>query len=136
MGQGTQPLGTSVSLFINWGEIYLPCRDGMRLKQIAHGKDHARWLFGAPAQNDGFVSSQCWMSALGLGWGQRDSEDLHPWPQEQPLQPRWHCIHGGWLPQAPRTARRTRGSQPGHRLPLPFPSPFSFLLHCSLALFC
>lgn len=45
--------------FINWGEFYSHHRDGMRLKQIAHGKDHARCLLAGPAQNDGFVSSPC-----------------------------------------------------------------------------
>ena len=126
-------LFNSASLFINGGEIYLPRRDGMRLKQIAHGKDHAQRLLAAPAQNDALShhSAGCLLWAWAGGSvavrtappGAASAASLVPAP--------W-----GWLPQAPRTVRRMRGSQPEHRLPLPFPSPFSFLLHSSLVLFC
>ena len=117
VGQGTQPLWTSASLFINQGEIYLPHRDGM-LKQIAHGKDHAQRLLAAPAQNDALShhSAGCLLWAWAGGSaavrtappGAASAASLVPAP--------WGCSLRPWGPQGGRGA-------PGQNTDFLFPSP-------------
>ena len=70
-------------------------------------------------------------SGPGLGAARQWGPPL----QEQPLQPHWCGLRGG-APSGPEDRKEDEGLPAEHRLPLPFPCPFSFLLHSSLVLFC